>query len=225
MLLTQTVYANSGGISLSQTRVIFNEGKKSVPLTVKNTSEINYLIQSRVLTSLKETISSDFIITPPLFTLKSESQQALRIIADNLNLPTKQESLFYISVIGIPAQKKEEQDVTKLSMGIAFSIKLFYRPLGLTAPNEKIYCSLLFNKKNNETEIVNPTPYYLTIGELKMNNQKIDLSYDESMISPFGHLKIPEDFLGKTAGWKIITDAGGLSPECHHRIWGVWTWN
>lgn len=218
MLLTRTVYASSGGISLSQTRVIFNEGEKSVPLTIKNTGNINYLIQSRVLTSLRDNEPSGFVITPPLFTLNAESHQALRLISDKVNLPSNKESLFYVSVIGIPAQKKEEQEMAKLSMGLAFNIKLFYRPLGLIAPDEKIFCSLLYSKKNNETEIINPTPYFLTIGELKINNQKIELSFEQSMISPFSQSQIPTSFSEGKVEWKIITDSGGLSSECHNDI-------
>ena len=133
-LFSNIAYSN-GGISLSQTRIVFDSNMKNAKLSINNQSDRVYLINSRIYdnNSLeKNNITDSFLITPPLFRLENNTQNTLMITPNNLStLPLDRESVFYLSILAIPSTKKsDEQQETllssKVSVGIRMWIKLFY---------------------------------------------------------------------------------------------------
>lgn len=220
LLVTHHALAvNGAGISLNQTRVVFMATDKAQTLTVKNSDNQTYLIQSRVQRTLDDTASVPFIITPPLFTLRADNRQVLRIVPQDIaSLPADRESLFYLSVLGIPARAEQQSADSQVSMGLRFMIKLFYRPAGLSVSPDTAACGLTFSPTPQGVRVSNPTPYYQTLGELAFNHTAINLDKHPAMLAPMSTETYSVTGPVTQAQWQTINDFGGLSTPCQ---WAV----
>lgn len=211
--------AQSGGISLGQTRVIFSSEDKSQIVNVINSSSRTYLVQSRVQTDPETATAAPFIVTPPLFSLKGDSRQMLRILPQNGTLPADRESLFYLSVSAIPAHDGPVAEPDRLSVGLRFLLKLFYRPSGLKLQPDEASCQLTLKREGPGLQINNPTPYYQTLGTLTSNGQVLTIDRKLSMIAPYSSLTLPVK-TGNQISWQTVTDYGGLSSLCQQSLSG-----
>lgn len=210
--------STNGGISLSQTRVILSADDKAQTLTVKNTSNKPFLIQSRTLLASGHETAAPFTVTPPLFKLAPGQRQTLRIMSQDAPMPADRESLFSLSVLAIPAGEDPKDNPTQLSVGITFGLKLFYRPSGLDAPTESQGCSLRFTQSAQGLRIQNPTPWFMTLGTLRLNNTPVDLKSGPSMLSPQGELTLPSPAHLTEVQWQVINDYGALSSRCQSAL-------
>lgn len=212
-----------GGLSLSQTRVIFDAKDKSAKVTLDNQSDRVYLINSRVLidpdTNSPATEVMPFMVTPPLFRLEKESRNTVLISRNDTSaLPTDRESVFYLSFLAIPAVKKnseveaeEGMTTTQVSFGIRTLIKLFYRPSGLAMSVSVAPEKLTFAQQGTELKVNNPTPYYLTLAQVTLNGQPLDVREQGAMIAPFSSQTYQVKEQAQEIKWSVINDYGGLS--------------
>lgn len=207
-------HAAEGGIYLGQTRVIFSATDKAQTLTVANSGERNYLIQALTLETPDSTAAAPFIITPPLFTLQGNQRQLLRILPLNAALPADRESLFYLSLSAIPAQREPVSAQDRLSIGLRFVVKLFYRPATLLTPASTTPCQLVFRTTAQGLQISNPTAYFQTLGKLTINGQPVALEQQPAMVPPLDSITLAMHPSVKKITWRVITDYGGLSHTC-----------
>ncbi|HEE9633165.1 TPA: fimbria/pilus periplasmic chaperone, partial [Escherichia coli] len=126
-------YSSNGGISLSQTRVIFSSNKDSASIYVKNTSSNDVWLLRGWVTSFESDEKDDsFVITPPLYRLDPERNIQLRInVTDKNKFPKDVESVYYLNVMAIPPQMEKDpsaRENTNISFSINNRIKLFHRP-------------------------------------------------------------------------------------------------
>lgn len=72
-------------------------------------------------------------------------------------------------------KKKEIRDY---SFAINNRIKLIYRPHNLNVPKkvDDAYKALIFSKSENQVHVKNPTPYYITMNDVKINEKVLHLS-------------------------------------------------
>lgn len=215
-------FAN-GGLSLSQTRLFFNAEMKNIKIAINNQGERVYLINSGIYKDIdennKDSIADSFLITPPLFRLEGNTQNTLLINKNNVSdLPLDRESVFYLSILAIPSTSKpniqdDDSITSKVSVGIRMWIKLFYRPESLKSKISDEYTKLVFKQKNNSLVVSNPTPYYLTLGSLKVNNNVINTKDSGSMIGPFSSNSY--SVMGKVhdISWSVIDEYGSLTKE------------
>ncbi|MFB6328421.1 molecular chaperone [Pantoea deleyi] len=215
MLLTFCLssQAISGGISLGQTRVIFSSADKAQTITISNSGNQAYLIQTRVQKELNDTAAAPFIVTPPLFSLQGNSRQILRLLPQSFSLPVGRESLFYISVSAIPAQSDPITLTDRLSVGVRFVIKLFYRPQGL--PADSSACFLMFRREPHVVRVVNSSGYFQTIGMISFDKRPKELVQEMSMVPPYGSIILPFEKAVNRVDWQTLNDFGGLSDVCH----------
>lgn len=210
-----------GGLSLSQTRVVFDGKAKSAKVTLNNQSDRVYLVNSRVLTtpdaSSKQTESVPFMVTPPLFRLEKQSRNTVLISRNDTSaLPTDRESIFYLSFLAIPSVKKNEEaeegmTTTQVSFGIRTLIKLFYRPGDLDMPVSAAPEKLTFKQQGTQLQVTNPTPYYLTLAQLKVDGQVVNVREQGAMIAPFSSQSYQVERSASEINWSVINDYGGLS--------------
>lgn len=200
---------SAGGIALGGSRVIYPADAQQATISVSNKSDAaTYLIQSWV-EKADGTRSSDFIVTPPLYTSEPGNENMLRIILTS-TLPVRdKESLYYLNVRTIPSVNKQESEISRGTLVVAtqMRIKLFVRPEGLTPIREKATGALVFARQGNHLVINNPTPYYLTLTDLKVGGHPLD----SVMLSPQGsesvNLPVSSD---SNVTWTAINDYGGL---------------
>ncbi|MGK8665346.1 fimbrial biogenesis chaperone [Serratia marcescens] len=206
--------AENGGISLGQTRVIFLATDNAQIITVSNSGQQTYLIQARVQSGQEGTTSAPFIVTPPLFSLPGNSSQLLRLLPQAAPLPSDRESLFYLAVSAIPAQSEPITMTNRLSVGVRFIIKLFYRPQKLMLPANNAPCLLTFRQEGHGMRVTNPTGYFQTLGGLDVDGRTVEPDQKNAMVPPYGSTMLDIDGPVHHLTWQTITDYGGLSSSC-----------
>lgn len=227
--LYSSVSRAEGGLSLSQTRVVFEGKAKSTKVTLSNQSDRVYLINSRVLPTPDATGQTGelmpFMVTPPLFRLEKESRNTVLIAKnDTSKLPTDRESVFYLSFLAIPAVSNpvreattdtdEGTTTTQVSLGIRTVIKLFYRPSGLAMPATAAPGKLTFAQHGTQLVVKNPTPYYVTLAQLTLDGSGGNVREQGAMIAPFSEktYTVKGDIASRIE-WSVITEFGGVSER------------
>lgn len=212
ILFVMSFFTHSTGLRLEQTRLILNNTKPNATFTIVNDDLNPYLIQTSVTEQLEGAKSLYFTVTPPLFRLDANSKFSAGILLKNESeLPVDRESLFFLNTRAIPAQKhsNEQKNDAKPSFVTNIVIKVFYRPNQLAVPNNTVFQQVTLKKQGKKWVFNNSTPYYLTVVNLKYNQQH----YKESLIlAPFSDTEITglQGHISQ-ARWQMINDFGGLS--------------
>ncbi|WGO83040.1 fimbrial biogenesis chaperone [Arsenophonus apicola] len=201
-------YAN---VTISGTRVIYEGNKREASILVTNQDENRpYLIQSFI--SVDENgKKAPFIVTPPLFRLDGGKENILRIMRTGGDLPLDKESVFYLNVKAIPSAQDNMQNI--LFITVKTRIKLFYRPEKIQGDAEESYKLLTFRRLGKQLEVKNPSNYYVTINQLKIGNQIVNLN-DTDMIAPqeIAYFNISANS-SNLISWNSINSYGGISAE------------
>ncbi|BBU97798.1 molecular chaperone [Providencia rettgeri] len=200
---------HAGGLSLGQSRVIFTDSDKNKVVSIRNEGESPLLIQMLLLDIKDEKNADSFIISPPLFKIKSKTEHAVRIYPDNVSkLPKDRESGFYLKARGIPPTSKnlEKGDTPEMVFVTAIIIKLYYRPNGIPEPNKNNFEQVKLKNKDGRWQFHNPTPYYMTIVDFNMNGKNYN---DSILVSPFSYYKLENTNESiNVASWRFLDDNG-----------------
>lgn len=203
--------AGYGGIALGATRVIYPQGSNQISLPVNNTDRASvFLIQSWVENAAGQK-SNDFVVTPPLFVIKPEKENTLRIIyAGDNTLPKGRESLYWMNVKAIPAANKDIQNKNTLQIAVLNRIKLFVRPKNLSMQSVDAPAQLRFHQNGNTLIVKNPTPYFITL--VKLHEGSTDLP--AVMVPPMdqAHVALPKGAQGKIM-FQTVSDYGADTPS------------
>lgn len=212
----------SEGIALERTRVIYPaSAKNGITFMVTNRTSTLYLLQSRVLswgmTSSEEdvdgaeTLATPFIVLPPLLRFPPEEAITLRIRLTKNDLPQNRESLFILSLKAIPSQSNSSADVSEVGMVLALqnNLKLFYRPEGLAVMNADARAAALqFSVLGGHLNVINPTPYYVTLGSLEVGTTAVTFG-DQRMLDPFSSATYDVSVMTRgEVRWQVIDDDG-----------------
>lgn len=154
---------------------------------------------------------TQFVITPPLFSMQGKKENTLRIInATNHQLPGDRESLFWVNVKAIPAMEKDQKNENTLQLAIISRIKMFYRPTHLAMAPEEAPAMLRFRRSGSKLTLINPTPYFITVTNMKAGNSNLP----NTMVPPKGEVSvdIPHAVTGDIT-FQTINDYGALTPR------------
>ncbi|WP_392565461.1 fimbria/pilus periplasmic chaperone [Utexia brackfieldae] len=172
--LSQSAYAD--GVSLGATRVIYPSNQNQVSLKIFNSApKNNYLVQSWVSDKDGNKVN-DFVVTPPLFVLKGNTNSILRIVytGDKNKLPVDKEKIYFFNAKVIPSLTEEQKNITNsLLISTTTNIKLFMRPANLTDDPLEAYKNIRCSYANNQIKIDNPTPYYMNLASFTVNGKEI----------------------------------------------------
>lgn len=173
----------NAAVALGATRVIYPANQKQVLLPVTNNDPASvYLIQSWIENEGDQK-DTQFVITPPLFSMQGKKENTLRIInATNHQLPGDRESLFWVNVKAIPAMEKDQKNENTLQLAIISRIKMFYRPTNLAMAPEEAPAMLRFRRSGSKLTLINPTPYFITVTNMKAGNSNLP----NTMVPPKG---------------------------------------
>ncbi|CAI1031624.1 Chaperone protein fimC precursor [Serratia fonticola] len=202
--------AETGGVTVGGTRLIYNGGKKEASLSVTNTDINPYLIQSWAETQNGGAEKAPFIITPPLFRLDGNQQNLLRIVRTGGSLPEDRESLYWLNIKSIPAGSKKEGANT-LQIAVKTRIKLLYRPQGLKGTPEEVTSKLTWSQSGTQLTVTNPTPFVMNFQQIKVGGRELkDITY----VLPMGQATFPLPAgVSGPVSWKLISDYGGTGAE------------
>lgn len=221
ILFSSLTYA--GGFSVGTTRIIFDGNQDQTKFVVSNTTEeSDYLVQSwvdnkGVSGEEKETQKAPFLVTPPLVKSEAGTKNELRVVAAGTDLPQDRESVYWVNVKSIP-RVHETRSGNSLNIAVKSRIKLFYRPAMLIEqyPNGSDgFEKISFEYKNDELVVSNPSPFYVSLFELKVDGIVVDTGYE--MVPPKGHIAFPisNDTVNHNSKvtWKAINDYGAITEE------------
>lgn len=201
--------AYAGGIALGATRVVYPQNEKQVSLPVMNTDKnMRFLIQSWV-SDAKGNKVADFVITPPLFVIKPQKENKIRIMYIGDPLPQDRESVFYLNSQAVPSVPRESLQGNTLQIATQSVIKLFMRPAGLPSRSVDAPKTLSCQFSSGKVTIKNPSPYYVTLVQLQVGNKKLV----NNMVAPKSSLTL--DSAGVNANsirFSTLNDFGANTP-------------
>ncbi len=200
----------AGGVALGATRVIYPAGAQQTSLAITNSDvRDRYLINAWVDNEAGKK-DKRFVVTPPLFVSEPKSENTLRIIYVGEPLPDDRESLFWMNVKAIPSVEKESiEGKNVLQLAILSRIKLFVRPLKLRMQPEEARSRLRFSRGGGALAIDNPTPYYVTLVNLKIGETKLP----NTMVPPqqSARVHLASGVQGAVT-FQTVNDYGALTP-------------
>lgn len=214
-------HLHAAGIALGLQRLVINEGDNTVSVPVINNTSLPHLINSRIHV---DTDGSEgrvpFFVSPPLFRLEAQSEGVVRVSGDTHTLPKDRESVYYLTVIGIPstnplARTPSERGVTgAVSFSYGLTVKVFYRPQGLSSSAGEAAKSIHFYRNGNKVKIDNPSPYFVSFNSLKINGSRVKFDKQTpGMVAPFSSVNVPLSTpspvseTGKVS-WSAVVDSG-----------------
>ncbi len=193
-----------GAVSLNVTRVIMDHDDKEANVRIKNESRYPVLIQGWIDTGdayvAPEKIQVPFVITSPMFRLGPDAAQNLRIIFTGApeSLPSDRESVFWLNIQEIPPNLFVENNENHMQIAFRTRIKLFYRPVSIPQNTDSLHEQLTFSivEENSRSilQIDNPTAIHISLLEIIIGNTDypiMQLAPKESMVKPFGTLRLP----------------------------------
>ena len=200
----------SAGVIIGGTRLVYDASKKEASIAIINQDKKPYLIQSWLENELEtDSTKIPFIITPPLFRLNGDQENALRIVFKGMKMPEDRESMYWLNVKSIPSTEKT--DSNELLISIKTQIKMFYRPAELAGNAAEAYKSLTVSQQGNHIIFTNPTPYYVSFYNIKVSGKEVE---NPGYISPKSSIKIPATLNNSgVIAWKSIGDFGNISEE------------
>ncbi|AML57196.1 molecular chaperone [Serratia rubidaea] len=195
------------GVVIGGTRVIYDGGKKESSLSISNPDKVPYLVQSWIDAGEDNAVKAPFVITPPLFRLDDGQNNILRIVRAGGALPEDKESLYWVNIKSIPSAPKQDNT---LQIAVKTRIKLIYRPRGLEGSLNEAAQKVTWQRNGNALQVSNPSPYYLTFFNVKVNGAEVK---DATMVAPRSSARftLPSGNAGGALTWQIINDFGGAS--------------
>lgn len=216
--ITFTVTNHTQYVYLLQSRVLqwAIETPAEAPVMVEDEpiADVNITAQTEAADNV---VSPSFIVLPPLTRFAPNEAMTLRIRLTKNDFPQDQESVFLLSLKAIPSQANpsSKQDETGALMVLALqnNLKLFYRPEGLPLMSADARAEALqFSRHGAQLTINNPTPYYVTLGQVKIGNSQLDVGA-KRMLAPFTSATYPDARQGATTvSWQLIDDEGQQTP-------------
>ncbi|MTD41136.1 fimbria/pilus periplasmic chaperone [Erwinia sp. CPCC 100877] len=199
--------ALAGGVGLGATRLIYPDDARQATLNIRNTDRQSpFLIQSWI-DDARGNKSSDFVITPPLFVLKPESENTLRVMFTASGLPQDRETLYWLTAKAIPHTPTHGKNTLQLAS--ANRIKLFYRPSNLPISSEQAWGQLSGSIHGDRITLNNPTPYHITLISLQVQGGK---EIQGVMVPPKQNLTLPGHYPGaRSFSYRVINDFGAWS--------------
>ncbi|MCK9782151.1 fimbrial biogenesis chaperone [Proteus columbae] len=196
-------------IEINKDKFIFIESKNQEVIEIKNSINSDYFIQSWI-SHYDENNDSElpFMITPPLFKIEKDEDYSLKIFKIDEIEKKDRETLYKINIKRIPVLSDSDDNKNLLHISMNSVYNLIYRPISIEKNAVDAYKKIEFLKnKNNEFIINNPTPYFITL--LNVHLENISLISKSITIPPFKKYntknKIKKDGLIK---WKTIDQYG-----------------
>ncbi|EGT0666786.1 molecular chaperone [Citrobacter werkmanii] len=223
LLSTTGIHIAQAGVVVGGTRIIYPANQSEVQIVLKNKdNDKRYLVQSWV--SNLDDSKAPFVMTPPIYKLDENRQTLLHVVytGNKSALPQDRESLFLANIKSVSAIPEELRDKNTLQFAIKTRLKLFYRPASLNESEaQTAWQSLQFSRSQKQLVVKNPTPFYVTFGQLSVAGKAVKAASEQlsplalaMMVAPFGEQRFPLPSAVKgDVVWTAINDFGSETEQ------------
>ena len=210
IILLAFTFSSYAAIQISKDKFFYKEQNKEILFDIKNKSEKNtYIIQSWISHYNKEDNSeAPFIISPSLIKLAPNENFTLKIIKTDDIKETNKESVYRVNIKLVPVIDDDMADRNLILISLNSIYNLFYTPKSIINKNHNKDINFSINNENL-IKINNPTPYFITIAEAKIDD--IDILNKRITLSPFKNYsikdkKITKNIKDKKVHWKRVDE-------------------
>lgn len=217
-------------IEVLATRIIFDEGRPSASLSVRNLGDIDYLVALAVepfegVGREAGQTTDDFMCAPAFRILHPGETFPFRIVRLARHLPEDVESLFVAALRILPSLAplaSEALAQTTLELSLAGRFKLFYRPKALAAAFgvEEARQRLTAECSSDGLHLRNSSPYWGTFASAELNGRNLLPAGPKPMIAPKSALRLeaPGCRKGSHFQFSLIAETGMATPVREIRI-------
>jgi P pilus assembly chaperone PapD len=188
--------SSQAALTVDRSRLIFNEGDKSISVNVTNRNERDpYLAQAWLDDEQEKKLTGPLMVLPPVQRVEAGGKTRVRLqaVPGTPALPQDRESVFWFNLREIPP-KSDRPNVLMLAM--QSRLKVFYRPKALkvdpmadTVPGTE---TLTLRREGGRFIVHNPTPYHFTFVEGRSSLKAAGLEgFEPVMVAPKGTLSLP----------------------------------
>ena len=185
-------FSAQSGVVLSSTRVIYAQSahEKTIKATNRGTGPV--LVQTWIDDG-RESQSPDklnlpFMVTPPVGRLDPGREQTIKITALNNHFPQDRESVYWLSMLEIPAKSKTAANASTLQVALRTRIKLFWRPDNLAGSASEAAEKLQWQwgSENGKPALIvnNASPYYVSLTRAEVKSGATQWAVTPKMIPP-----------------------------------------
>lgn len=206
------------GIRIDASQIIVEESAatrgKTVGVTSTSSADVPYLVKAYATRDLDgKDNRTPFIVNPSLFRLEPGTTHQLVLLSTLNHLPKDRESHFYFRTVAMPSSSPlsdiNSDKAATLKVAVGNIIDLFYRPDNLPMSKQNAMEKLTFKAlPAGEIQVKNPTPYYLPLASLRINQQAIKLG-KKNIIPPFGEQVFVSKSRSGKVEYRVINDLGG----------------
>lgn len=196
---------------LDGTRYIYEEGRKSIPVSITNNADKLYGGQVWIDNSNQGDDKVFMVPSPPFFRVDAGQKQLVRLMNVAPNMPTDRESLFFLNVQEVPPAAGSEEG-NYLAFAMNTKVKLIYRPKILIDGRMNAEDKVKIERSKEGVFMSNPTPYYFAVIALNHNGKPIKLTpvqkAELAEFKPFSKVKVPS-LPSTSLSFKALNDWGG----------------
>ncbi|BBF23186.1 fimbrial biogenesis chaperone [Sutterella megalosphaeroides] len=166
---------------MSASRIVFHETRGTAHVVVENRSEKARLLSAALFTLEPDPVRAgertpDFVAAPGLTVLNANRSTPVRIVRVAKDLPRDRESAYVLQLRLVPEKDPERSGETgRVKTVFTTFLKVFYRPAALEAPEalERAAEKLRWRATGDAIELLNPTPYWLTVADLRADGRSL----------------------------------------------------
>lgn len=200
------VYAMSGGIQLSTSRIVFNEGSKAIIYGVTNEYNVPALA-SATITNFDGQPTSDFAVSPSLFQIQPQTTSQGQVVQLK-PLVSDREIVYWLNVKTILSDEKmKENSGGTLQFAIGQRIKLFYRPKGITENCRAAAEGLVWKQTENGLKVINKSKVSVSIIQVQSGNKTYRIA---DTILPLSEKNWGVGILGGNSTFKYVDEYGNI---------------
>ncbi|WP_421512473.1 molecular chaperone (plasmid) [Enterobacter sp. JS8-1] len=214
-LLATAVQPGYAALTVDRSRLIYNEGEKSISVNVTNrNTQDPYLAQGWMEDESEKKLTEPLMVLPPVQRVEPDGKTMVRIQALPVisKLPKDRETVFWFNLREIPPKSSKPNTLT---LAMQTRLKVFYRPQALkvdpmadTIPG---IASLTLSRAGDQFVVHNPTPYHVSFVEVRASLKGKGLDgFEPVMIEPKGKATLPlkASVLGNAPVLMFVNDYG-----------------
>ena len=203
LLLLQALPAHAGVI-IYGTRVIYPADQQEVVVRLENKGDRPALVQTWLDTgdirSTPTTAQTPFTLSPPIFRIEPNQQQAMRLRYSGDAGPADRESLYWLNVLEIPPVTAGSEQNNLIELAFRTRIRVYLRPPKLPYPvgsaPAKLQWALVSHNQGFALQATNPTPYHISLTSVdllsdgKRFSKAANQEPNDSLMMPAGDVKL-----------------------------------